>query len=271
ALRELHGLRRVLVGERPRGAEEGGRVLRIVLQRHLIRAQRLGLVVLLEKQIAPRGLDFWVRSRRHRAVSERRVGFLRTTERAERTRRARELDRIVARLRECGDLRERRARIFPEQVLEQTELQRGLARRRALRRGAQQHLRVGVAAGRDERARPQRDAGRILRVELLGERLDLAVAPFDERALRRLHRRHRAARRLRGTRGRQREDRERTREHGEPRKRHDDSYYRLRPSARSSTAMRLFNRTPKIRTAAGPATHEPVISAAPTSSPATAT
>ena len=198
ALDERRRLRRVVVLERARAAEERRRPARIGFERRLIRLDRFGVVVFLEEQVAPRRLDRGVVRRGRRRVPKRGVRLLELAERLQRPSGARELRGGPRRVSECGDARKGTVRPgTAEQLLQQAELERGFARRRTRRRRLQRRFSVRVQPARDGGTRLQRDDVRILRVELVRQGVDLGVAALDERARRGLERRRRNRRRCR--------------------------------------------------------------------------
>ena len=212
-LRQRNRLRRVLVRQRVRGAEDRRRPPGVDLQRHLIRLQRLAVFVLLEEEIAPGRLNGDVVGRAARRIAVRRVGLVEASERAKRAGGARHLDRIVAAVGERRHLLEQGVRVgAAERLLQQAELQRRFTRREAPRHRPQQRFGLRVPSARDQRSCPEGDDVRIATVQLLRRRLDLVVPAFVEGAnrgaIRRVGLRRPAGRLRRAVRG---EDQERER------------------------------------------------------------
>src|SRR5437879_773066 len=119
-------------------------------------------------------------------------------ERLERTRRARQLQGIIGDRGHSSDPAEYGRSVGAAQHLQQqTELECGRARRRALRDRSKRGFGLLIATPRHERARLDRRDVRLLRVELLRERRNLVVAALDERAYRQLETGGRTARGLR--------------------------------------------------------------------------
>ncbi len=283
-------LRRIVIRERARGAEQRGRPARIRFEGGLIRLDRFGVVVLLEEQVAPGRLNVGVHRRGGCGDTERVVGGLEAIERLQRASAARHLHGAARRRGEFGDALERLVGRGPaEHLLQQAELERGFARLRAQRDGLQQRFRIRVASALDARARLQRHDVGIARVELVGQSIDFVVPAFDEGARcgfkrrRRLWRRRRTGRlplRLgkdkdRAQRHGDRRD-ERGNTHGARRRKfhHPGSYYIYRllaARARSSMTIRRNMRAPKASVPNGPAMRAPLIRATPASSPMTAT
>ena len=173
-----------------------------------------------------------IRGRGGSGVPVRGIGFLEPSERAERAAGARDLVRIAARVRQHGDAIENRRELAAEHLHQETELQRRLAGREPRNDRTQRGFGVGVPSARDRRARAKRHDVGIARIQFFGERVDLRVASFDERAGRGLERRRRAARRLRGPGARQRQEHESANQEGQARQIHDRSYYRLQVRCR---------------------------------------
>ena len=152
-LRDRGGLRRIVFFKRASRADDGRRIPRVRFQRDLERLDRLALVVRLEEQLAPLGVDLRILGRGRRGVAKRRVRRLDVPERAQRPPRTRQLRRILAAPRKRGDPAEDPRGIRSAQhVLEQTELEGGFARWRAIGDRAKDDFGVRVAATSDRRA-----------------------------------------------------------------------------------------------------------------------
>ena len=227
ALHDRCRLRRILVCERARRAHERRHPVRVGLQRDLIRLQRLAVLRLLPKEVAPRRIDRGIVGRGRRGVAIRGVRVVKASERAERARAARELHRVVARVGNRRDSGEETRRIrLAEHLLQQPELQRRFARRQTRRDGPQHRLRLRVAPALDRRLRFHRDDVRVARVQFVGDRIDFVVARVDERAHGALQRRRRtAARRLGRPRRGQCEEHQRGGKEERASEQHRDSYY----------------------------------------------
>jgi len=141
-------------------------------------------------------LNRGIARRGRRRQAKRRVGFLKASERAQRARRPHQLVRIVAGFRLQRHLVENRRGVrLSEHQLQQAEFERRLAGRSPTDHGAQRGFGLRVAAARDRRARSDSDDVRVASVQLVGERLDLVVFAFDERAIGELDRRESAGER----------------------------------------------------------------------------
>ena len=177
-------LGRIVVGERARRAEERRRPSRVALERGLERLERLGLVVFLQEQFAPRRVDGGIARRGGRRGTVRAIRLLEPAERAQRTCRTCKAIGLRRPVAGHGDSLERGGGLgTTEHLLEQAELERGLAGRRTHRDGTQNRFSVRVAAAGNRRARLQRDDARIASIQFLGERVDFVVAAFDECAV----------------------------------------------------------------------------------------
>jgi hypothetical protein len=152
-------------------------------------------LIFFEEQLTPGGAD------RHRGGERNRVAIRRiaqTSSGAQRAATASELGGIARPSHPHGHASQRRFGVTSAQHLEQqTELERGLARRRPLRNRAKPGLGLLIPAARDERAGLHRGDLWILGIKLRGKGGDLVVAPFDQRTRRLLQPRGSPPRRLR--------------------------------------------------------------------------
>ncbi len=168
-----------------------------------------------EEQLAPRGLNRRVCREFARCLAIRGIGLLEAAERAKRARRSRDLTTIGAGLREAGHLLQHRNRtIFTEELIEEAQFERGVARRRALHNRPEQRVGLLIPAACNRGARfDRRDTG-IPKVELVGGRVHLVVTTLVEGAYGGLERRQRTTGRLRGPIAGQRREHERGEQQG---------------------------------------------------------
>jgi hypothetical protein len=192
-------LRRVVVSERLGKSEQRRRIFVVRFDRRLERFDRLGLVVLFEEELAPSGVDGRIARGGCGRVAIRCVRFLKTSDRSQRTRRAREIGGLVGGLGARRDPLERCGGVGPaEHLLQETQFERRVARGRLRGDRLQRGLGLGVAAAGDRDTRLDRGGARIAGVRLVSERDDFVLAAFEQRTLGELERRRGASGRLRG-------------------------------------------------------------------------
>ncbi len=185
ALRKADRLRRIAVGQRARHAQQRGAVFGIRLQRLLERARRVLVVVLLDEQIAPLGIDR-AASVGASAMASRKYAWASSNlpERPRRARRAQE----VARRRRAGiahqDQLQRAARLGPpaQDQLQQAGLERRIATRVGRGHRLQERFGSRVVAARGNRPRAQ-DGERLVRREGLRQLLDVIEPARSPRLL----------------------------------------------------------------------------------------
>ena len=93
-VRQRHGLRRVLVGKRLRGADERRRPARVGLEHRLERFQRFAVLLRLKEELAPAGVDRRISGRPVHRELVRGVGIFQPAESTLGARPARDFGRI---------------------------------------------------------------------------------------------------------------------------------------------------------------------------------
>jgi hypothetical protein len=182
ALCELHGLRRILVLERLCHADQRRAVIGIDLQRFLKRLRCFGLVVLLQKQQTPLGIDSGIGRRDLGCVPKVRLCVIDLMERPRGARRAQIL--AGAGLWRIGHQNQRQRapalRALADAELQEAELERRFPT--AVRRGERLQDRFGprVVATRSHCQR-MRNSDQLIFGKCLSNRLNLGVSPATQR------------------------------------------------------------------------------------------
>ena len=180
ALRGGGGGGRILVGQRPREPGMRRRPFGLGLEDLLERPQRFRLVVLLQEQQPPRGIDRRIR-RRARRGAKQRVRVTRLAEGIGRPSRAEDRLAIVRVLAEHL-VEQTRRRLRPaEMLMQQPELQRRLARPVSTRSGLENRDGFVVLPARDRQLSQDRRRGRIAGRSLLRLRLGLGRTAARDR------------------------------------------------------------------------------------------
>ena len=157
------------------------RPVRILRQRLLKRLHGLRPVVLLEEEHAPRRLDGGIRSERGGGAEEA-LGFARAAERRGGAAGAEERRRVVLGLPEEHHQQLRRRAGVPQTFLQQPQLERRIAERRAAGGRLQRRDGFGVPALFDREVRDDRNGGGIVGGTRARERLRLGRLAVRNRA-----------------------------------------------------------------------------------------
>ena len=178
---------RVALGEHPREPGVRRRPSLVGRDRLAIRALGVGLLVLLEEQVPPGGVDGRAVGRERERLAEERVGRAHLPERPRGPRPAREFLSGAERARVADDARQRAAPLglAPEPHLQQPELERGLARREPRGQGREPAERLVVTAVAQRDARQHGRRRRIVGAPRAREPDRLVLAALGQRGHRR--------------------------------------------------------------------------------------
>ena len=182
ALHRPAGDRGVLVRQHPRHADQGRHPFLVQLQRILKRLQRVGIVVLLEEQLAPRGVDRRIVGQRPRGPAQERVGPPEAAGGA-RGERAVVLRQPVERVQAVDDDRlEERHRLADaaERHEQPCELETGHAAGVGAGDGVEQRLGLAIVPDVDQQPGAERRGSRIGRVAAGGQLLRRLAVPVCE-------------------------------------------------------------------------------------------
>ena len=171
ALHRPAGHRRVLIRQHPRHADQGRNPVFVELQRVLKRLQRVRIVVFLEEELAPGGVDRGIVRQHARGAAKERVGPPEAS-RGARGKRAVVLRQTVERVQPPDDDRlEQRGSLAgtPERHKQAGELQTGHAARGLPGDGRQQRLGIIVFPNLDQQPGAERGCRGVRRIATGGK------------------------------------------------------------------------------------------------------